>query len=284
MLIGLLILVTLMKALSDAAYAGSNLRMTKHMIGLLEIMLVLAMAATVRQAGAQTRAAYYTLVGSALVGIALTCAPLPEGLIHMGVATLATVRVLTEALVLVYVAELAAYNHRLFAKAALLYFILPEMVTCVVGYGMLPELFQDMSAGAGVVLQRVGILAMACLGIGFLSAYGLHDVKAMGLNAKNAQTSLEAPSESADSSCSQEIALSLAKRFSLTDREATMIGYLYQGHSAKSISSKECISVNTVQTHSRNLYRKLGIHSRHELVRLVDSFERPPQKSDLGPF
>ena len=58
--------------------------------------------------------------------------------------------------------------------------------------------------------------------------------------------------------------------YGLTSREVDVARYIYRGFSVKQISLRESISVNTVQSHSRNLYRKLGIHSRQELVEIVD--------------
>ena len=42
-----------------------------------------------------------------------------------------------------------------------------------------------------------------------------------------------------------------------------------QGYSVKSIAESLCISLGTVQSHLKSAYRKLEIHSRDELIRLV---------------
>ena len=48
------------------------------------------------------------------------------------------------------------------------------------------------------------------------------------------------------------------------------MGLIAQGRSVTSISETLVISVSTVQTHSKNLYRKLEIHSRQELLDLIE--------------
>jgi Bacterial regulatory proteins, luxR family len=52
------------------------------------------------------------------------------------------------------------------------------------------------------------------------------------------------------------------------DRPAAgVLRYLQTNLSAREIASELYISVNTVKTHQRHLYRKLGAHSRTQAVR-----------------
>ena len=46
-----------------------------------------------------------------------------------------------------------------------------------------------------------------------------------------------------------------------------------RGHSVAVISEKLVISENTVRTHSKHIYTKLDIHSRQELLGLLESFD-----------
>lgn len=63
----------------------------------------------------------------------------------------------------------------------------------------------------------------------------------------------------------------LSNRYHLSNRETEVFRCLAMGFSASMISEKLCISWNTVRGHSRNVYTKLGIHSRQELMELVES-------------
>jgi DNA-binding NarL/FixJ family response regulator len=52
----------------------------------------------------------------------------------------------------------------------------------------------------------------------------------------------------------------------LTVREAEVLGMLRDGRLNAEIASELEISIETVRTHARNIYRKLGVSSRRELV------------------
>jgi DNA-binding NarL/FixJ family response regulator len=54
----------------------------------------------------------------------------------------------------------------------------------------------------------------------------------------------------------------------LTPREAEVLELLVDGRTNGQIAHQLSISIETVRTHARNIYRKLGIGSRRELARL----------------
>ena len=56
------------------------------------------------------------------------------------------------------------------------------------------------------------------------------------------------------------------RKLNLTDREASIIELVLQGHSSESIGLKLNISTGTVKVHRRNVYRKLGISSQIQLL------------------
>ena len=61
-----------------------------------------------------------------------------------------------------------------------------------------------------------------------------------------------------------------AERFGLSPRETEILGYLGRGHGIVFIANTLVISESTVRTHVKNIYRKLGVNSREELLQLVD--------------
>jgi LuxR family maltose regulon positive regulatory protein len=68
----------------------------------------------------------------------------------------------------------------------------------------------------------------------------------------------------------------------LTESETRILRYLPTHLSAGEIAVELCVSANTVKTHMRHLYQKLGAHSRDEAVHrardrglLAVSFRRP---------
>jgi NarL family two-component system response regulator LiaR len=69
--------------------------------------------------------------------------------------------------------------------------------------------------------------------------------------------------------------LELAEPDLLTAREADVLELLQQGYTNAAIAHELSIGVETVRTHARNIYRKLGISTRRDLARL--------SRTDSGP-
>ena len=61
----------------------------------------------------------------------------------------------------------------------------------------------------------------------------------------------------------------VARSFSLTAREREILGYLARGHTGVYIADELLISPNTARTHIHNIYRKLGVTGREDVLRLV---------------
>lgn len=62
----------------------------------------------------------------------------------------------------------------------------------------------------------------------------------------------------------------LADEYSLTEREREVFMLLAHGRGSQSISDVLTISLYTTRAHTRNIYAKLGVHSRQELMDMVD--------------
>ena len=63
---------------------------------------------------------------------------------------------------------------------------------------------------------------------------------------------------------------SLAEQYGLTPRERDIFPLLAQGHTMPAISERLFVSENTVKSHAKRIYQKLGIHARAELIDLVN--------------
>ena len=57
-----------------------------------------------------------------------------------------------------------------------------------------------------------------------------------------------------------------AERFGLSPREADVLRLLVAGESTAQIQDELCIAAGTFNYHMRNIYSKLGVHSRQELL------------------
>lgn len=62
----------------------------------------------------------------------------------------------------------------------------------------------------------------------------------------------------------------VTKRFGLTNRESEVLELLARGRTSPIIQEKLFLSHNTVKTHVRHIYTKMGIHSQQELIDIVE--------------
>jgi LuxR family maltose regulon positive regulatory protein len=62
--------------------------------------------------------------------------------------------------------------------------------------------------------------------------------------------------------------------WSLTERELEIMHLLNQGLTRTEIAKSQSVSQNTVKTHLKNIYSKLGVHSRSEVLRIAKENEQ----------
>ena len=67
------------------------------------------------------------------------------------------------------------------------------------------------------------------------------------------------------------ICADIARTHDLTAREEEVLVLLAQGHTRNGIARKLVVSDNTVRAHVKSIYHKLRIHSKQELVNIVDA-------------
>lgn len=66
----------------------------------------------------------------------------------------------------------------------------------------------------------------------------------------------------------------IASLYGLSERETEVMGYLSKGRGVSFTAEQLGLSQNTVKAYAKSLYKKLDVHSREELIDLVDEFER----------
>lgn len=67
-----------------------------------------------------------------------------------------------------------------------------------------------------------------------------------------------------------QVAAELSSSHNLTEREASVLELLSHGYTVKRIAEELYVSDNTVRAHTKAIYRKIGCHSKQELVDLVE--------------
>lgn len=70
-----------------------------------------------------------------------------------------------------------------------------------------------------------------------------------------------------------EACAAVAEQFGLTARETDVLQLLARGRTASVIQERLVLSHNTVKSHVRHIYSKLGVHSQQQLIDLVDAAE-----------
>lgn len=134
---------------------------------------------------------------------------------------------------------------------------LPDLISFDLGYQS-PFLGWIVGLNIASPLAIIATFATAVLSISFLAA---ETIKLSREAAKSANT------QPSSSKCQAAL-----ERKGLSERELQVAEYIYRGYSAKRTAEALFLSESTVNSHTRNVYRKLDIHSKQDLIRLVDEF------------
>ncbi len=86
---------------------------------------------------------------------------------------------------------------------------------------------------------------------------------------KRSQKLLHAPSTAIPREVIKARCETIAELANLTRREGELLVELAEGNTADEIAAKLFISVATVRTHTRNIYRKVDVHSQTELIKQI---------------
>lgn len=92
-------------------------------------------------------------------------------------------------------------------------------------------------------------------------------------DTKPAATGAGSMSEAEAESASERVYDQIAEYYGLTRREAEVLPYLARGRSAKVIADALFVSESTIRTHTRRILEKTALHSKQELIDLIDRYE-----------
>lgn len=65
---------------------------------------------------------------------------------------------------------------------------------------------------------------------------------------------------------------SLMHLYGLTDREAEIVDKIYQGKASREIAEELYISENTVKKHTYNIFKKMNVRNRSQVIKIVHGF------------
>lgn len=139
------------------------------------------------------------------------------------------------------------------------FFLFPEIVASAISYCVLPLCAKVLSLSLAGVDPSV-FAALSCLLLVVANFVFLRSCLFSGA-ASPADGEVARPFSKA---CA-----AVAAAYGLSAREAQVMEYVGQGLSAKVIADRLYLSVSTVQTHTKNIYRKVGVHTKQELIALI---------------
>lgn len=157
-----------------------------------------------------------------------------------------------------------------------LYAMSSSVVYAFMALGCLMGLLPEDYAGVSLCVLAFVVLAILSASI-LLSKDDSYDFALVLGNDSDEAPSAEGP---IDKPTNREFFASLlSEEYGLTKRETEVLRMLLLGRDAPSISEELCISTNTVKTHVKHIYAKLDIHSRQELIDMVEDFEKTLRQS-----
>ena len=56
----------------------------------------------------------------------------------------------------------------------------------------------------------------------------------------------------------------------LTNQEKKIVDLVSEGYANKEIASELAVSLSTIKTHTNNIYKKLGVNSRAQLLKMLE--------------
>lgn len=148
-----------------------------------------------------------------------------------------------------------------------------------VGAGALSLMYADATQTASFLLLFIYIILLIVISRNPASPNASSASLAATSSTDDASTSAAAPdaiSSAPATSPSHDLSYwtipceTLARAHALTPRETEVLIQLAQGRDLAFMESKFVISRNTIKMHVRNVYAKLGVHSKQEVIDLVD--------------
>ncbi len=114
--------------------------------------------------------------------------------------------------------------------------------------------------------SKTTTITLVVLFVVYLTAMALASMMPKSPSKANSTSSSTTSERSLETRCTQII-----EHYRLTPREADVLIYLAYGRSSTYIAKELHVSTETVKVHIKHIYEKTGIHSRNELLNMVQS-------------
>ena len=162
--------------------------------------------------------------------------------------------------------ETAKREHRDPALLVCIFCVGMRGISCVLtdSLKLVPSIAVIPDSDFNPIVLIVELLLVACsfVVIGLTASFPIQH----GENMAEAQ-----PPEALAETTRHAVCLDLAEEYGLTEREAVTLEYLSLGNTMQRIADAQYVSQNTVRTHTKSIYRKMGRHSKQEVIDLVNN-------------
>ena len=129
------------------------------------------------------------------------------------------------------------------------------------GIGMLCALLLNVLGGVSIIPMNIVLFL-----VGAIFLFAVNRLAIMLSQAREAEAAATPTRES--------VCRSVGESHGLTGREIEIMTFICKGFSKGFIAKELGLSENTVRWHSKNLYEKLGVHSKQELLKMVELSEK----------
>lgn len=182
----------------------------------------------------------------------------PGEVANQGINLVTTVRLCLEFLLFLVILTCVNRDQELAIRSLALLFLLPQVCANFISYIGVPLLLETGN------MQWEKYSAIFALGSALLLTLGMLTVFGLLLSRPPAQPVSQ--KRSLDDAFDQ-----VAEEYHLTERETVVARELARGCSYKKVAETLYLSLSTIQSHARSIYRKCGVNSKQQLIDLVES-------------
>lgn len=265
-LVLLLAFVVCIKGASDLLYLDGS-RSTlyiKHFVTIAELVIIISVCLFAAGMSRFAFLGWAVLVGGVVSGlVVLFSFPDSSSAFQFGLGTIAAAKTCLELFMFIVVASARRDDA---ARSILLLLVVPETVAYLLGCGVLPLVFGMASISAE---GSIGFLSLAAGAVIAVSTFLI-----MGSLALKSLDDVEAADDSSTGEDAEDDGAyrfdQVTAAYDLTKRESETAYLFFKGYSAKRIAELHFVSLNTTQSHLRSVYKKLDVHSRQDLIDLVE--------------
>ena len=135
--------------------------------------------------------------------------------------------------------------------------------------GTLVGMLNAHTLGQGdITLTAVALVAIYLLAMVSMFLFKDKNLRGVDVVPEGGAPTAEQQGDALEARCAH-----VAESYGFTPRESEILVHLGQGRTARAISEKLVVSENTVKYHIKSIYQKLDVHSRDEVIDLIERSE-----------